>query len=77
MNNAHTSGRMHAAVLQNPGKYMLPAPHLRPTLQRFRDSGKELFLCSNSGYEYVSGGLHFLLGCVWCRRRWGAEKRRG
>ena len=62
VNNAHVSGKMHSAVLANPSKYMLPAPHLRLTLQRFRDVGKKLFLCSNSGYEYVAGGLKYLLG---------------
>ena len=62
VNATHVSGKMHSAVLREPSKYMLPAPHLRQTLQRFRDVGKKLFLCSNSGFEYVSGGLQFLLG---------------
>lgn len=62
INNVHMSGRMHSEVLKEPSKYMLPAPHLRLTLQRFRDVGKKLFLCSNSGYEYVAGGLAYLLG---------------
>lgn len=29
---------------------------------RFLDAGKKLFLCSNSGFSYVDGGLRYLLG---------------
>lgn len=65
---------MHSAVLKEPGKYMLPAPHLRQTLQRFRDVGKKLFLCSNSGFEYVGGGLKYLLGCVQILYWWVGGK---
>jgi len=32
---------------------------------RFRDAGKKLFLCSNSGYHYVDGGLQYMLGEDW------------
>jgi hypothetical protein len=60
-------GKMHSAVLANPSKYMLPAPHLGVTLQRYRDVGRKLFLCSNSGYEYVAGGMTYLLGWVCVR----------
>lgn len=49
-------------VLEDPSTFLLPAPHLRATLQKFADAGKQLFLCSNSGYTYVDGGLRYLLG---------------
>lgn len=65
INQVHISGRMHSAILQDPKTYLRPSPHLRETLQRFRDVGKKLFLCSNSNYEYVNGGMEFLLGSDW------------
>lgn len=65
INYVHTSGNMHKEVVKDPPTYMMPSPHLRETLTRFRDVGKKLFLCSNSDYEYVSGGLKFLIGEDW------------
>lgn len=65
ISHVHTSGEMHKTVVRDPPTYMLPSPHLRETLMRFRDVGKKLFLCSNSNFEYVSGGLQFLLGADW------------
>ncbi len=65
VNYVHMSGKMHSAVVKDLPTYMLPAPHLRETLTRFRDVGKKLFLCSNSNYEYVSSGMRFLLGDDW------------
>ena len=34
-------------------------------MSRFRDAGKQLFLCSNSDFNYVSSGLKYLLGEDW------------
>jgi len=61
----HMSGEMHNIVSNNLSRFVQPDEHLAPLLQRFRDEGKELFLLTNSSFDYIDAGLNFLLGDQW------------
>jgi phosphoglycolate phosphatase-like HAD superfamily hydrolase len=46
-------------------RYLLPSPDLKAILQRLRDSGKQLFICSNSPWYFVDAGMRHLMGPDW------------
>jgi phosphoglycolate phosphatase-like HAD superfamily hydrolase len=48
-------------------RYLLPSPDLKAILQRLRDSGKQLFICSNSPWYFVDAGMRHLMGPDWVR----------
>lgn len=45
--DVHISGAMHSAVLHDPQRFIIPTPELYDMLKRYKDSGKDLFLCTN------------------------------
>mmetsp|Transcript_6148 Transcript_6148/g.9387 ORF Transcript_6148/g.9387 Transcript_6148/m.9387 type:complete len:608 (-) Transcript_6148:135-1958(-) len=63
--SAHISGAMHRAVLADIDKYIVASPHLRTILERFKTSGKKLWLVSNSQFWYVDGGMRHAVGDDW------------
>mmetsp|Transcript_8732 Transcript_8732/g.14174 ORF Transcript_8732/g.14174 Transcript_8732/m.14174 type:complete len:573 (+) Transcript_8732:383-2101(+) len=63
--SAHISGAMHRAVLEDVEKYIEFPHHLREILERFKSSGKKLWLVSNSQFWYVDGGMKHVIGDDW------------
>lgn len=72
----HMSGKMHNIVSNNLERFLSKDPNLRVLLPRFRAEGKELFLLTNSSFDYVNAGLTYLLGDQW-RDVSGAQGGRG
>lgn len=61
----HMSGAMHDTVAANPEAYLHPSPRLGGLLRAARESGKSLFLLTNSGFDFVDHGMRFLVGPGW------------
>lgn len=62
---AHSSGRVHNAVVADLPAYIKPKPQLAAMLKSLRRDKKELFLASNSNFEFVSAGMTYLVGENW------------
>lgn len=58
----HRDGVIKDRVAEDPGKYVKPDPRLFPMLQRFRRSGKKVFLLTNSLWDYTTVVMNFLYG---------------
>ncbi|MCB9641886.1 MAG: HAD-IG family 5'-nucleotidase [Myxococcales bacterium] len=58
----HAEGHMHRAVISDVDRYLCYEPEVGQVLQRFRASGKKLFLLTNSGWEYTQHVMGYLLG---------------
>ena len=43
----HTSGILHAAIVGNMSTYVEPSPHLISMLRHLRNAKKRVFLCTN------------------------------
>jgi HAD superfamily 5'-nucleotidase-like hydrolase len=61
VDSAHRNGDMKAEILANPELYILQDPQLAPALDRWKRSGKKLFILSNSEWAFTNGVLRFLL----------------
>jgi 5'-nucleotidase len=61
VDSAHRNGDMKAEILANPELYILRDPQLPPALDRWKRSGKKLFILSNSEWAFTDGVLRFLL----------------
>lgn len=61
VDSAHRNGDMKAEILANPELYILRDPQLPPALDRWKRSGKKLFILSNSDWAFTDGVLRFLL----------------
>jgi HAD superfamily 5'-nucleotidase-like hydrolase len=61
IDSAHRNGEMKAEVLANPEFYILRDPQLASALDRWKRSGKKLFILSNSEWTFTDGVLRFLL----------------
>lgn len=51
-------------VMEDPGRFLHVDPELAATLEQFRASGKDLFLLTNSGWEYTDAMMSHLLDGV-------------
>lgn len=58
----HADGSLKARITTDLGEYFEKDPDLVPTLQKFRDAGKKLFLLTNSEAEYTAAVMDFLVG---------------
>ena len=58
---AHRNGDMKTEILANREFYILRDPDLPAALDRWRRSGKKLFVLSNSDWRFTEGVLSFLL----------------
>ena len=56
---------MHDTISADPEEYLHPSPQLGAQLGAARDSGKSLFLLTNSGFDFVDHGMRFLVGPQW------------
>ncbi len=60
IDTAHRDGSIKLHVAQNPSKYIFRDPDLVPTLQKLKDSGRKLFIVTNSLWEYTDVVMSFL-----------------
>ncbi|CAL8095148.1 unnamed protein product [Orchesella dallaii] len=56
---------MHQIVSKNPEKYLEFDPFMREYLKTLRDNGKNVFLITNSPYNFVNKGLSYTVGEDW------------
>ena len=63
--NVHTSGYMHQTIASDVEKYIHPSPNLKALLQRWKSSGKTLFVLSNSSLDFINAGLSYIMGEDW------------
>ena len=52
-------------VAAQPARYVAPSPRLAQMLGQLRASGKQVFLLTNSLYDYTEVVCRFLLGERW------------
>ena len=58
---SHRDGSIKTDVMQNTAKYIVRDRALAPTLDKFRQAGKRLFLLTNSAWDYTDTLMGFLL----------------
>ena len=58
----HSDGSLKKEVARNPDKYILRDPNLVPTLRALSDSGRKLFIATNSYWEYTNVVMNYLFG---------------
>jgi len=58
---SHADGSIKQEVLANPAKYIRKDKYLAPMLAGLAESGKNLFLLTNSGWEYTNAVMSYLL----------------
>ena len=63
--HVHGTQLMHNAVRADLPRYLQRSEELPRLLQRLRESGKQLFLLTNSPFSYVNDGLRYLIGPDW------------
>jgi HAD superfamily 5'-nucleotidase-like hydrolase len=61
----HKSLAFHKRVAKHPDKYFEQTPYMKEVLETLRESGKSLFLCSNSPFWFVDAGMRFNFGPSW------------
>ena len=61
----HCDGEIKGPVAQNPARYIKPSPDLPGMLQQLKQDGKQVFLLTNSLYDYTEVVCTFLLGADW------------
>ncbi len=57
----HADGTLKKRVMADLGRYFIKDPDLAPTLNKFREAGKRLFLLTNSEVEYTAAVMSHLL----------------
>jgi HAD superfamily 5'-nucleotidase-like hydrolase len=62
ISEVHLSGLMHKAVANDFDKFVIYNPNLLELLLHFRNSGKKLFLATNSAFPYVDKALSYAMG---------------
>ena len=63
--NVHASGEMHRTIASDVESYIHPSPNLRGLLERWRASGKTLFVLSNSSLDFINAGMSYIMGNDW------------
>lgn len=58
----HVSGMMHNAVIADLDRFVNSNDQLPELLHHFKEGGKKLFLCTNSGYHYTDKTLSYAIG---------------
>jgi len=57
-------GELKRRVAEDPVRYLKVDPELAATLEQFKATGKDLFLLTNSGWEYTDAVMSYLLDDV-------------
>ncbi|KAL3846863.1 hypothetical protein ACJMK2_017817 [Sinanodonta woodiana] len=63
--NVHDSGEFHQKIMENLETYMVKDDKIRKLLDRLVESGKKLFIITNSGFPFVEAGMRYMLGDNW------------
>lgn len=58
---SHADGSIKSVVLAHPERFFRRDKHLAPTLARYLEAGKTLFLLTNSGWDYTDQVMRFVL----------------
>jgi len=58
----HADGTLKARIMADLGHFFIPDDDLVPTLRKFREAGKKLFLLTNSDADYTGAVMNFLVG---------------
>ena len=61
----HCDGEIKDPVAVEPAKYIYESPELAAMLSQLKLGGKQVFLLTNSLYDYTKVVLEFLLGPLW------------
>lgn len=61
ISHVHSSGLLRDAVANDPALFLHANPSLKPLLKRWRDSGKQLFLLTNSSFPFVNAGMKYIV----------------
>ena len=64
IDGVHRDGSLKREVVADPDRYLKNDPELAATMEQFRASGKDLFLVTNSGWEYTHAVMSHLLDGV-------------
>ncbi|CAN0201842.1 unnamed protein product [Scytosiphon promiscuus] len=60
----HRDGVIKDRVEEDPARYIVPDPDMVPMLKRFREEGVQVFLLTNSLWDYTHVVMNFLCGNV-------------
>ncbi|MBM3382608.1 MAG: HAD-IG family 5'-nucleotidase [Betaproteobacteria bacterium] len=58
----HRDGSIKLKVAKNPGKYIKRDPLLKDTLERLRQSGRKIFVVTNSLWDYTHVVMNYIFG---------------
>jgi HAD superfamily 5'-nucleotidase-like hydrolase len=61
IDEAHRDDTLKSVIRSEPEAFIIKDPDLAETLHKLRSSGKKLFLCTNSLYDYTDAVMSFLL----------------
>lgn len=56
----HRDGVIKDEVARNPSKYIVQDPNFIPMIKQFKESGKKVFILTNSYWEYTSTAMNYL-----------------
>ncbi|KAM0943377.1 putative 5'-nucleotidase [Dioscorea sansibarensis] len=59
--HVHQSGLVHKKILSDPHKYLMKNSQMLHFLKMLKEKGKKLFLLTNSPFNFVDGGMRFML----------------
>jgi HAD superfamily 5'-nucleotidase-like hydrolase len=62
IDDAHRDGSIKDKVARDPGRYIVRDPELVKTLQKLKESGRKLFIVTNSLWEYTNVVMSHLFG---------------
>jgi 5'-nucleotidase len=62
---SHADGSIKTEVIRDPKTYINKDKHLDVTLERLKDTGKTIFLLTNSDWSYSNSVMTYLLGEHW------------
>ncbi|KAJ8261698.1 hypothetical protein GJAV_G00157300 [Gymnothorax javanicus] len=63
--DVHMKGVMYRAVEADIGKYICYGEQTRAVLKKLSESGKKMFLITNSPFDFVDRGMEFIVGKDW------------
>ncbi len=64
IDTVHRDNSLKAVIREDLGKYIFKDPELGPALHRLRSGGKQLFVLTNSLYDYTDAVMKYLLDGV-------------
>jgi HAD superfamily 5'-nucleotidase-like hydrolase len=65
LDHSHTHGELKRHITRDMARYVSSAPGVRPALERWKESGKRLFVVTNSDPSFAGRVLDHVLGSGW------------